>query len=294
MKTNRITMLIITLLLAVCMLAGCGGDNTVDPTKAPTTAPTTAPTQEPTVAPSQDATTEPTTGPSAAPFSYEIKYVTDGLLALWQGACNTRDEGLVEDWNVWEDLSSNENDLEELPISEQLYFDENGLYMESQLINLPDVLVETINAGEFTIELSFGDLVELTGKNWIAFVMDYVNNNDQFSFYYNVSQSELTLKLGGNQPRAKFRIEPDAMAGHTFSVTVSMTEKVAVMYQDGVEVSRAAIKSDFEAISLCLGHRAPERCSNAVYESVRFYSRALTAEEIAHNASENAGVVTNQ
>lgn len=291
MKTNRITMLIITLLLAVCMLAGCGGDSDVTPTTAPTKAPTQAPTTAPTQAPSQDPTQAPTQGPTNAPFSYEIKYVTDGLLALYEGACNTRDAGLVEDWDVWEDLSSNENDLEALPIGDQLYFSKDGLYIESQLIALPDIIVETVNAGEFTIELSFGNLVELTGTNWIGFIQDYVNNNDQLAFYYNVSAGELTLKLGGNSTRAKFAIDPSELANHTFSVTVSATEGVAIMYHDGVEVGRGDASNGVHIISLAIGHTAPQRCYNALYNSIRFYSRALTADEIAHNASENAGIL---
>lgn len=293
MKKHTITMLIITLLLAISMLAGCGGgEDTSKPTAAPTQAPTKAPTQVPEATATPIPTEAPTQTPELSPFEYSINYVTDGLFALYEGACNTRDQGLLEDWNYWEDLSTNENDLEELPLSDQLYFDEDGLFIESQLIAFPEIFHDTINAGEFTIELQFGDL-ELTGTSWICFIQDYANNHDQLSFYYNVGAGELTLKLNNND-RPKFKIAPEDMANHTYSVTVSKTDGVAIMYQDGVEVSRASLTKDFSVISLCIGHRAAERCYTGVYESIRFYSRALTADEIAQNAALENGITTNR
>lgn len=293
MKKHTITMLIITLLLAISMLAGCGGgEDTSKPTAAPTQAPTKAPTQVPEATATPIPTEAPTQTPELPPFEYSINYVTDGLFALYEGAFNTRDQGLLEDWNYWEDLSTNENDLEELPLSDQLYFDEDGLFIESQLIAFPEIFHDTINAGEFTIELQFGDL-ELTGTSWICFIQDYANNHDQLSFYYNVGAGELTLKLNNND-RPKFKIAPEDMANHTYSVTVSKTDGVAIMYQDGVEVSRASLTKDFSVISLCIGHRAAERCYTGVYESIRFYSRALTADEIAQNAALENGITTNR
>ena len=67
MKKNSILFLLITLLLSVSMLVGCGEDNTADPTTAPAD-PTTAPA-DPTTAPADPTTApaDPTTAPTQAP-----------------------------------------------------------------------------------------------------------------------------------------------------------------------------------------------------------------------------------
>ena len=70
MKKNSILFLLITLLLSVSMLVGCGEDNTADPTKAPATATpateTTAAPADPTTAPADPTTApaDPTTAPA--------------------------------------------------------------------------------------------------------------------------------------------------------------------------------------------------------------------------------------
>lgn len=72
-KFKTYLLVLVAILVAVSMLAGCGSDGETEATKAPTAAatekPTTAPTQAPTEVPTQAPTEAPTEAPTKAPIT---------------------------------------------------------------------------------------------------------------------------------------------------------------------------------------------------------------------------------
>ena len=315
MKKNLLVLFSI-LLLVVTMFVGCAESEETAPTKAPSTATTVStatvkptekatakPTQTPVGenTPSEDATDEPspdttatvtegpivTTAPKPtdAPKKLKINYVQNGLVALYQGNCNTA-EGLDEDEWSWTDLSGSGNNLEELTINDYLYFSKEGFYIESQVVRLPNALAETISTGEFTLEFDLADF-DPTGTDWICFFQEWPK--DQFSFFYNVKDQQLQVKLSSNT-RPKYKVSAENLANHKYSVTVSLKDKAAILYVDGVEVAKAGLTKSFSVESLLIGHNAAQRCYTGTYESIRFYNRALTPAEVAQNAALDTGV----
>lgn len=309
MKKNLLVLLSV-LLLVVTMFVGCGESENTTPTKAPTTATATAtikPTEKVTAKPTQtpagentpseeptaDETGTVTEGPeltsspnpTEAPKKLKINYVQNGLVALYQGNCNTA-EGLDEDEWSWTDLSGSGNNLENLAVNDYLYFSKEGFYIESQVVHLPEPIVELINTGEFTLEFDLGDF-DPTGTAWICFFQEWPK--DQFSFFYNVSNQELQVKLGSNT-RPKYKVSAENIANHKYAVTVSLKDKAAILYVDGVEVAKAGLNKAFTVEGLLIGHNAAQRCYTGTYESIRFYNRALTPAEVAQNAALETGV----
>ena len=130
------------------------GKATAEPAPATEAAPTAAPATE---VPVTEAPTEaPTETPAPAP-EYEIPYVTEGLVALFEGYYNTR-RGQDMNTEVWEDLSGNKYDID-FSLDETASWAGNGLEISSARIHLPEELLELINGEEFTVEYSINDLV---------------------------------------------------------------------------------------------------------------------------------------
>ena len=167
-----------------------------------------------------------------------------------------------------------------------MYFSKEGFYIESQVVHLPKALAETISTGEFTLEFDLADF-DPTGTDWICFFQEWPK--DQFSFFYNVKDQQLQVKLGSNT-RPKYKVSAENLANHKYSVTVSLKDKAAILYVDGVEVAKAGLTKSFSVESLLIGHNAAQRCYTGTYESIRFYNRALTPAEVAQNAALNTGV----
>ena len=70
----------------------------------------------------------------------------------------------------------------------------------------------------------------------------------------------------------------------TIAVTFKLGEKIS-LYSDGELISQTDAKGTLEAVSeFFIGHNDPNKSYDATVRSLRFYNRALTAEELAANA----------
>ena len=168
---------IIAIILAICVtavFAACAKPDdqkpapteapatvTEAPTEEPTEAPTEVPTEEPTEVPTEEPTEAPTEDPDKTPSPIEnmnlnIPYVTDGLVALYEGNYNTAN-GMDKTSAVWGDLSGNGLDIA-LKLSDYCEWRDDGLFVSMRRINLPDRIAELIN-GElgkfFLIQAAF-------------------------------------------------------------------------------------------------------------------------------------------
>ena len=243
------------------------------PTKAPTAVPTEAPTEEPTEAPTEAPTEVPTP-------EYTIPYVTDGLVALFEGYYNTK-MGQDLSTELWEDLSGNGLDIDFL-LDDSANWSENGLEISAARIEFPDELFELINGEEFTVEYSITDLV-VTGVNFATLLN--VLPNDQFALFIRNANGAIEFKTSPTNSRPqKAGVGIDSVNNKTIAVTFKLGEKIC-LYSDGELLSEVNANALLDANStFFIGHNDPNKSYDATIRSIRFYDRALTAEELAANA----------
>lgn len=284
---KKIILLSLVLALVASIAVACAPkSNPGEPDGKATAEPAAATDAVPTAAPATDvpvtevpATEAPTETPAPAP-EYVIPYVTDGLVALFEGYYNTR-RGQDMNTEIWEDLSGNKYDID-FSLDETASWAGNGLEISSARIHLPEELLELINGEEFTVEYSINDLV-VTGTNFATLLN--VLPNDQFALFIRNSNGAIEFKTSpGNSRPQKAGVGVEKVNNKTIAVTFKLGGKIC-LYSDGELLSQVDAKGTLEAVSeFFIGHNDPNKSYDATVRSLRFYSRALTAEELAANA----------
>ena len=228
----------------------------------PTEAPTEAPTEEP------------------AP-EFTIPYVTDGLVALFEGNYNTL-RGQKLDTEVWEDLSGNKNDID-FTLDDTAEWNEKGLAISAAKIEFPIELFDLINSEEFTVEYSLDDLV-VTGADFATLLN--VLPNDQFALFIRNSNGAIEFKTSPSNSRPqKPGAGIDSVNNKTIAVTFKLGDKIC-LYSNGELLSEVDAKATLSATStFFFGHNDPKKSYDGTVRSIRFYDRALSAEELAANAA---------
>ncbi len=282
---------IILYLLAVVMIASLAAacaktpsDQPADKTAeaAATDVPATAvpATEVPvTAVPATEAPTEAPTEEPAPEFT--IPYVTDGLVALFEGNYNTT-RGQKMNTEVWEDLSGNKNDID-FTLDDTAEWTEKGLAISSARIEFPIDLFDLINGEEFTVEYSIDDLV-VTGVNFATLINALPN--DQFALFIRNSNGAIEFKTSPTNTRPqKAGAGFDSVNNKTIAVTFKLGDKIC-LYSDGELLSSVDAKATLDATStLFFGHNDPNKSYDATVRSIRFYDRALSAEELVANAA---------
>ncbi len=199
----------------------------------------------------------------------DIKYVTDGLVSLYQGGTG----------NVWEDVVGS-NDVT-LTLDANNTLTESGLQVKTAQHYFPQAIVDLVNGQTFTVEILFGDF-ECLGTSFNTFMN---SSNDNFALFRRVSTDELEFKFAGNGGTERHKI-PGAQALLPNSL-ITVTYTVGgdcVIYING---EKAAVKSSpkvMGATDLYIGHLNADKDFNALYRSIRFYNVALTADQVLANA----------
>ncbi len=203
--------------------------------------------------------------------------VTDGLFANFEGAFGAQNK----DSEVWKD-SVKGYELE-TPLDDTNYWTDKSFHVDSAYNYFPQEIVDLVNGDKFTVEIALGEL-ELPGTSYISFI---ISDNDNFSLFNRVDGDFIEFKAGGNA-RPKVPGGADYANNSTMSVTFDLDSDV-VLYVDGVEIGRAMTTENIGADTLFLGHYDGARNWLGDVYSIRFYDRALTADEVAQNAaSDNA------
>ena len=197
--------------------------------------------------------------------------VTDGLVSYYKG------EGNSADATVWKDSVGN-NDL---PITkdDKNYFTDEGLRLEIAMHYFPQPIVDLINGQAFTVEILLGDFVSL-GSDFNTFLN---SSGDEIALFRRNSEDVLELKTTGNG-RIKIKGCLELLQNSLITLTYSRSGK-ACIYVNGElmgELNTAA--GSLGASDLFIGHTAANKAFDTTYRSVRFYDRALTAEEVMANA----------
>lgn len=205
-------------------------------------------------------------------------YVQDGLVSLYSGIRNTR-AGYNADAAVWEDLAGQQDIT--LNLNDKNYFTREGLRLNSQKHSFPQTIVNTVNGQAFTVEMSLGALTTL-GHSFNTFIN---STNDNFSLFRRVSNNVLEFKFAGNAAAERPTVQDglEAFSGNLVAVTYEVGGKT-VIYINGEKVAEAASPRAMGAEDLFFGHPDASRNYDTTFRAMRFYNRALTAEEIMKNA----------
>ena len=205
-------------------------------------------------------------------------YVTDGLVALYGG---NRNQGNKHDKQstIWKDLSGNNNDIS-LTLGDNVKWEDNGLFLDTIKVYLPDVIKDTINGNEFTAEVVLNNFTSKAD----SFNTFLNSTNDNFALYRRVPNDVFMFKNNSNARP----VTPDGTALDylSSSVTITVTYKVggkATLYVNGEKqgATDAVVAIGANDMYICIDH--PQKKFSAVYEGLRFYNRELTAEEVAQN-----------
>ncbi len=206
-------------------------------------------------------------------------YVTEGLVSLYSGISNT-ETGYDPTATAWADLVS-DNDLP-LTADDKSYFNHAGLYLTGVQHYFPQTIVDLVNGGAFTVELSFDEFTSIGG----SFNTFLNSQNDNFALFRRNSNDVLEFKFAGNPGNERPTVSDGLnLIDHgTVSVTFEVGGKCRV-YVDGTLMAEVAAPKAMGADNLFIGHVDPSKLFETTYRSIRFYNRVLTDEEIAKNAA---------
>ena len=212
--------------------------------------------------------------PAAPAAAGEI--VTSGLVANFEGSYGKANG----EPDVWKD-SVKGYELE-AALDDNNYWTDNAFHVDSAYNYFPDEIVELVNGEKFSVEIALGEL-ELPGTSYISFI---ISDNDNFSLFNRVDGDYIEFKAASNE-RPKVPGGADYANNSTLTVTFDLDSDV-VLYVDGVEIGRAMTTATIDADTLFLGHYDAARNWIGDVYGIRFYDRALTAEEVAQNAAYDA------
>ena len=203
----------------------------------------------------------------------ELSYVTDGLVSHYKG------EGNASDATVWKD-SVGTNDLP-INVNATNYFTEYGLAAQGTQHYFPQAIVDLVNGEAFTVEIAFGDFLSL-GDSFNTFMN---SANDNFALFRRNSNDNLEFKWAGKpgDVRPKAANGLDLIDNGTVAITFEVGGSCC-MYVDGALVAKVSATTSMGANNLFIGHAEGSKQFSTIYRSIRFYDRALTAEEIKNNA----------
>ncbi|MBR5313695.1 MAG: hypothetical protein IKU40_12540, partial [Clostridia bacterium] len=216
--------------------------------------------------------------PAAAPAATAAAgaVVTSGLVANFEGSYGKANG----EPDTWKD-SVKGYELE-AALDDNNYWTDNAFHVDSAYNYFPDEIVDLVNGEKFTVEIALGEL-ELPGTSYISFI---ISDNDNFSLFNRVDGDYIEFKAAGNA-RPKVEGGADYADNSTLSVTFDLDSDV-VLYVDGVEIGRAMTTETINADTLFVGHYDAARNWVGNVYGIRFYDRALTAEEVAQNAAYDA------
>ena len=208
----------------------------------------------------------------------EHDYVSEGLVAYYSGTQNDRD-GHNKDSDKWEDLVGG-HDMK-ITKDDTNYFTDAGLKTYNAKHKFPESVVNVVNGQAFTVEILFGDFVS-KGADFNTFLN---SSGDQVALFRRNSNNELELKFAINAgARIKIKGCLDLLQNSLITLTFEQNGKACIYVNGELKGEVATITGSLGAPDLFIGHDAAAKTFDTTYRAIRFYDRALTAEEVAANA----------
>ena len=213
----------------------------------------------------------------------EDNYVKEGLEALYSGKDNTGD-GLNSYATTWKDLSGKGLDITVVNDNTN-YFTENGYRFKNIKTMLPAKITDIVNGDEYTVEIVVG-AIDPIGANFQTLMN---SENDYFALFRRVPGDFIEFKASSNI-RPKVAGGLDFVKDSTITITSKLGGKVK-MYIDGVLIGEGACTVKNAANAMFFGWpdvdaagAATNKNFGADYKGMRFYSKELTADQVAANA----------
>lgn len=205
-------------------------------------------------------------------------WVTDGLAALYDGANNTA-AGQNKETSTWEDTSGNGINFE-IDLDDANYWTDNAFHANSAWCYFDDAIVDVVNGDKFTVEIVFGEFTGY-GNSFNTFLN---SDNDNFAWFIRNDGDFLEFKNAGNG-RPKVAGGMDFVNNSTLTVTFDLDECETNMYVDGELIGQDFPVSGVGADTMFLAHMDASRNWEGDIHCIRFYTTALTAEQVAANAA---------
>ena len=203
-------------------------------------------------------------------------YVTDGLKAFYDGNIHS------EDGKTWTDASGNGLDIDLSGVDSSIgYFEDGAFVSKSAKVFFPTEIAALISTGCFTTEMVIGD-TEVLGTSFGT----YINtSNDNYSLFIRCGdQNYAEFKCAGN---ARPKVEVDSknfFKDSTVTVTYDKDGDVCLYANGELLMSVPCTAGAFNCTDFFFGYNAGNaREHNTEFKAMRFYDRALTADEVAAN-----------
>ena len=227
----------------------------------------------------EDGETAEAPAEEAAPaVASDAAWVTEGLAALYDGANNTNgsQDKAAE---IWKDSSGNGVDFD-IDLDDSNYWTDNAFHANSAWCYFDDAIVDVVNGDKFTVEIVFGDFTGY-GASFNTFLN---SDNDNFAWFIRNDGDFLEFKNAGNS-RPKVAGGMDFVNNSTLTITFDLEECECFMYVDGELIGEQYPVSNVGADSMFLAHADASRNWEADVHCIRYYTTALTAEQIAQNVA---------
>lgn len=227
--------------------------------------------------------TEQETDEPIVPVEHE--YVADGLVAYYSGTQSTRG-GHDKDAAVWEDLVGG-HDMQ-ITKNSSNYFTDEGLRASNAKHNFPETVVDTVNGESFTIEILLGEFTSL-GSNYNTFISSI---DDHFALFRRNSENVLELKTLGNG-RIKIKGGLELLQNSLITIVYTQNAECCIYVNGELAGQIGTAAGSLSVGNFFIGHTDGTKTFDTTYRSIRFYNRALTAEEALANATVD-GVVAQE
>ena len=205
-------------------------------------------------------------------------------LVVWYDASNNSNGLQDYETTVWKDLTGNGNHMT-VKLDETNYWTDNAFHAENNPTYFPDAVVDVVNGDAYTVEMVLGE-VDFTATHWITLMC---SDNDEFSLFVRQENDVLEYKYNDdNRDRPEVADGGNLIKNSTLSITFALTDPEAplcTVYVNGVALDTGVPTVANIADTLMWGHDSPARAWGGDVYGFRFYDRALSAEEVAKNAS---------
>ncbi len=208
----------------------------------------------------------------------EDAWVTDGLAALYDGINNT-DSGHSTDATTWADTSGNGIAFN-IDLDDTNYWTDNAYHANSAWCYFDDAIVDVVNGEQFSVEIVFGEFTGY-GTDYNTFLN---SDNDNFAWFIRNEGDYLEFKNSSNA-RPKVTGGLDFVNNSTLTITFDVNECECNMYVDGELIDQQFPAVTVGADTLFLAHADASRNWEADIYCIRFYTTALTADQVAANVA---------
>ncbi len=215
--------------------------------------------------------------------------VEDGLIAWYDGINNSNGEHTTTA-KIWRDLSGNRRHMK-VTLGEDNYWQDNAFHIKDSYMFFNEELIPYINGDEFTIEIALGEYEPSPTMNdrWVLF---YSNNTELFFGYRNdkgnPADKGYEFKYNDDNKDRPYVVtgeDPYFIKNQTIAITFNFNEKICNVYFNGELVETGVPEYKLNADQIYISGNDTNRSFEGDIHGLRFYDRALEADEIAENAA---------